>query len=141
MAERHLTLSGDLTQLESLSSFVDDFGREHGLPASFVFELNLALDELVTNIITHGNRGGGLSFIGVSLRVKGEDLRAVIEDDGQAFDPCKAKAPDLLCSLEERCIGGLGIHLVRNLTDAMSYERMGNRNRITLTKKAKTCRG
>ncbi|MEG6550722.1 ATP-binding protein [Desulfocurvibacter africanus] len=137
MAERHIILSGYLTQLEKLSRFVDSFGREHDLPTPLIFELNLALDELVTNIITHGSRGGDLSWISVSLCRTEEELLAVVEDDGQAFDPCQAEAPDLLCSLEERCIGGLGIHLVRNLTDAMCYERIGDRNRITLVKKAK----
>jgi serine/threonine-protein kinase RsbW len=141
MAEGRIILSGDLTQLEKLSRFVESFGREHDLSAPLIFELNLALDELVTNIITHGSRGGDLSFISVSLCRTGEDLLAVVEDDGQAFDPCQAEAPDLLCSLEERCIGGLGIHLVRNLTDAMCYERIANRNRITLMKKANPCRG
>lgn len=136
MTERRIILSGDPAQLEKLSSFVEQFGREHDLPAPLVFELNLALDELVTNIIMHGSRGKGLSGISVTLRRTGEDLLAVVEDDGPAFDPCQAEAPDLLCSLEERCIGGLGIHLVRNLTDAMCYERIGECNRVTLIKKA-----
>lgn len=135
MAEQHITLSGDLAQLERLRCFVDRFGRENGLGEPLVFELNLALDELVTNIITHGG-ASPVSGIYISLRKDGDDLVVAVEDDGPAFDPCETKPPDVVCSLEERCIGGLGIHLVRSLTDAMCYERRGGRNRIILFKKA-----
>ncbi len=135
MAEQRITLAGDLAQLERLCRFVESFGHEHGLSAPLVFELNLALDELFTNIIIHGGTAGSVSGISVSLRREGDELVAVVEDDGPAFDPCEAKPPDVACSLEDRCIGGLGIHLVRNVTDVMCYERREGRNRITLLKK------
>lgn len=140
MTEQRILLDGDPAQLERLSRFVEGFGREHGLEAPVVFELNLILDELVTNIITHGKLGGGVSGISISLRREGDDLWAVVEDDGPAFNPCQVAPPDVSCALEDRCIGGLGIHLVRNLTDTMSYERLPGLNRMILIKKIQTGR-
>jgi len=133
--ERRITLTSNVPHTEHLGDFVEDFGRRHGLGASLVFELSLALDELVTNISTHGCHVGEPSSIYISLRCEGAELVAVVEDDGPAFDPCQVPPPDVSCPLEERCIGGLGIHLVRNLMDAMSYEREEGVNRLILRKK------
>jgi anti-sigma regulatory factor (Ser/Thr protein kinase) len=58
-----------------------------------------------------------------------------VVDDGHEFDPLAKEAPDLTLSVEDRPIGGLGIHLLRNLTDGMSYERRDGLNRLTLTKR------
>ncbi len=66
----------------------------------------------------------------------GDEITVEIEDDGRAFDPFDAPPPDLTSSIEERAIGGLGVHLVRSLTDDASYERRDGRNIVTLRKRA-----
>jgi serine/threonine-protein kinase RsbW len=93
------------------------------------------LDEVVANIINHGYDDTAEHQIRVTLAFDGSELGIRVEDDGRAFDPLQAPPPDLDLPLEERPVGGLGIHIVRSVMDAVEYQRDGDRN-VLIMKKA-----
>jgi serine/threonine-protein kinase RsbW len=127
-----LSLRNDLSEIARLAEAVTTFGNRFGLPAGTIFNANLALEELVTNVVTH-DASDGLRQIEVSLALDGGRVVAVVEDDGPSFDPfTKVAAPDLTSTVEDRAVGGLGVHLVRSLTDEARYERVDGRNRVTI---------
>ena len=123
-----LRLANDLAGLAELAEWVERFGVDQRLPASVVNALNVVLDEAVSNAITHGYEAGVRGEIAVRLRRASDSVEVEVEDDGRPFDPLQAPPPDLSVPLEQRPIGGLGIHLIRNLMDAVSYARQGGRN-------------
>jgi anti-sigma regulatory factor (Ser/Thr protein kinase) len=95
----------------------------------------LTIEELVTNCIKYGYDDSMEHTIDVELLVADHTLTITVVDDGRAFDPLAVPRPDMAGAVEDRPIGGLGIHMLRELADKMSYERRGNTNRVTLTKR------
>ena len=95
----------------------------------------LAIEEIVTNCIHYGYDDAEDHTIVITLHVADQTLTMTVVDDGHAFDPLANDPPDLTLAVEDRPIGGLGIHLLKNLTDGMSYERRDGFNRLTLTKR------
>jgi anti-sigma regulatory factor (Ser/Thr protein kinase) len=130
--ELRVRLPTGLEALEALIPEVEAFCADRGLDASAAFALNVALDELVNNVVSYGLADGGEHFLEVRLRVADDQLTVEVEDDGVAFDPFDRPAPDTELPLEERPIGGLGIEIVRQLMDEARYERLGERNLVTL---------
>lgn len=138
----HVTLSPRLSKLHDLSAMVEEFGDEHGLPVAKVFVINLALDELITNAVTHGSfENASDPKIEVRLRVDHDILILTIEDNGSMFDPTIDTVPDTESSLERREVGGLGLHLVKSFADRVSYEFVGDKNRLTLEHDLKPASG
>ena len=88
-------------------------------------------DELLNNIISYGFDDDGEHAIDIRIVIEETRVRVTIADDGIPFDPFSLAEPDTGLSVEERDVGGLGIHLVRNLMDEVSYERVGDRNVVT----------
>ncbi len=129
-----LRLDNRLLELDRLADAVEAFGEAHGLAAKLRFQVRLVLDELLTNIINYGYGDENAHSIAVAMGQEGRRLRFVIEDDARPFDPLTAGAPDLGSPVEQRQIGGLGIHLVRSIMDRVAYERVGGTNRLILEK-------
>ena len=130
-----LTLVNQLSDVAKLSSFVEAFGVAEGLAPEAVYSLNLALDEVVTNVIRYAHEDDGREHpIVVRLALERDVLTAQVEDDGRAFNPLEAPAPDLEASLDERPIGGLGIFLVRSVMNSVEYRREDGRNVLTMKK-------
>lgn len=136
MPEAVLTLSNNLAELERLSTAVEGFCAQHGLAGPGA-AMVLALDELLTNVICYGYEDSALHEISVTLRAEGGRLTVQVEDDGRAFDPRQAPPPDLTAPIEDRRIGGLGVHIARTVVDSLDYERRGNINRVVLAKAAR----
>ena len=127
--ELHVSLSPPrLSTIRSLSQMVEDFGDAHELPDSKIYMINLALDELITNAVTYGLS----AKVEVSLEVTDAVLSLTIVDSGPRFDPTELQEPDVLSPLEERAVGGLGVHLVKTFADRVTYEFTGGKNRLTL---------
>jgi anti-sigma regulatory factor (Ser/Thr protein kinase) len=95
----------------------------------------LAIEEIVTNCIHYGYDDAGEHTIVITLSVADQTLTMTVVDDGHEFDPLAQKTPNLAAPAEDRSIGGLGIHLLRNLSDEIVYERRDGTNRLTLTKR------
>lgn len=132
MAE--ISLRPDLSELTALAAFVDDFVAEARLPADVAFQLDLVLEELLTNTVSYGAPPAG-SRIEVRLARRGDEIEVELVDAGMAFDPRTLPAPDLDAPLEERRVGGLGVHLVRQFMDEIEYRRVGGRNHLHLRKR------
>jgi len=114
---------------------VDGFGAEHGLAADTVSDIQVALDEVLSNIVDYGYTDDADHEIRVCLTVVDDVLEATVEDDGVPFDPLQSAKPDTRAPLHERRIGGVGLHFVRNLMIEVSYERVATYNRLVLKKK------
>jgi serine/threonine-protein kinase RsbW len=130
-----LRLANDLDGLAGLAERVERFGVEQGLAENVVNALNVVLDEAVSNAINHGYDAGVRGEIAVRLRRSADRVEVEVEDDGRPFDPLQVPPPDLSLPLERRPIGGLGIHLIRNLMDEMSYARQTGRNVLKMAKR------
>jgi len=130
--ELDVTIPARLSEVRELSGMVEAFGDANGLPDPKVFVINLALDELITNTVTHGLEDKADAEIRIRMQVDGGTLILVMEDNGQPFDPTQDTNADVTSSLEERAIGGLGLHLVKSFADRITYEFAGGRNRLTM---------
>lgn len=104
------------------------------MPPRFAFDFNLALDEILTNVISYGYNDGLEHIIYIRGCVSKETITVEVEDDGRPFNPLDAPEPDVTASIEERPIGGLGIHLVRKLTDHQEYHRREGKNLLVMKK-------
>ena len=133
--ELEIKLNNKVSELERFNQTLTEFGQHHGLAPRLVHDLNLALEEILTNIISYGYPDNREHEIKVRLSVQPGEVKAEVEDDGQPFNPLEASEPDTAQSLQERTIGGLGIHLVRKLMDNLEYKRQGDRNLLTIKKK------
>ena len=133
-SERHLLIHNDIQQIPQLADFVETIAAEKHLDHSLTLSLNLALEEAVTNVIMYAYPEGTDGLVDIEAIIRKDSLSFVISDSGQAFDPTAQPDADITESLEERPIGGLGIYLVRNIMDNLSYERSDGKNIFTMTK-------
>ena len=115
--------------LRHMEHSIEEFGHQEQWPDDLIFKLHLILEELGLNAMTYG----GASSVRIVISVEAETVTIEISDDGGAFDPLNdAPTVDVNAALDDRPIGGLGIHLVRTLTNDLSYRREGGRNHLTL---------
>jgi serine/threonine-protein kinase RsbW len=128
-------VAADVREIERLNKLVRQFGELHEVPSRTLYAVNLALDELVTNVILYGFDSPEGREVTVKIATAGGELVASVTDDGRPFNPLELKAPDLDAPLERRDLGGLGVHLVRSLMDAVNYSRDEDRNVLTVRKR------
>lgn len=133
--ERHLILHNDIQQIPQLAEFIETIADEIKLDQGMAMSLNLALEEAVTNVILYAYPEGSDGLVDIEAVMSKDKLKFIISDSGQAFDPTAAPEADVTLGVEDRPIGGLGIYLVRNIMDTVSYERADGKNVLTLTKK------
>jgi len=129
-------LKNDLTEVGRMSQILDKFCVSNKLPPDTNFALNLSLEEILTNVIRYGYDDNDEHIIQVRLNLYRGQVYIEVEDDGRPFNPMEAEAPDIHKPLDERPIGGLGIHLVKNHVDSLRYVRKGGRNLLIMKKKA-----
>jgi serine/threonine-protein kinase RsbW len=136
MAERSqtITLNNDLTEIARLAEFVDLFCAPLGSCDKDRLSLQLALEEAVTNIIKHGYGDVQPHTFTVELSCTDRRVIAIVVDDAPAFDPLTRPEVDTSVPLEQRTIGGLGVHLLKKLMDSARYERRDGRNILTLVR-------
>ena len=139
MAE--ITILSRRDELARVAALLDRLAAEHDLATEIVADMQVALDEILTNIAKYAHADAGEHRIRVGLRVLDDVLEAVVEDGGAPFDPLAVPAPDVSAPLRERRVGGVGIHFARNLLDELTYERVGERNRLVLRKRIRTGNG
>ena len=121
-------------EIQRLAIVAERFCADHHLSNTEMLAASLALDEVVTNIILHGYDDAADHEIRVTMTLENGVLTMEVEDDGRPFDPLQAPPPNLDLPIEERPVGGLGIHLVRTLMDAVEYQRRGDHNVLTMRK-------
>lgn len=136
MRESHvIALRANLADIGRLAEDLETLGDRWHLTARLVSQLNLTLEEVVTNILSYGYDDDAEHVIRIDFELDDDLLTARVEDDGRAYDPLQVEVPDTTAALDDRRIGGLGIHLVRTLMDDVRYARVGDKNVLTLTKR------
>lgn len=134
--EKHsLTLPNNVEFIPQLATFIEEVTESYGIDPSVTMSINLALEEAVVNVMNYAYPEGTLGEIDISVTFSGGSITFTIQDTGTPFDPTKVSNPDTSLSAEERPIGGLGIYLVRELMDEVSYCYENNHNILTLKKK------
>jgi anti-sigma regulatory factor (Ser/Thr protein kinase) len=133
-----LVLRNDVQEVEKLAGFVEEVCEGAGVEMLTTMQINLAIEEAVVNVIDYAYPSGVQGDIRLCAIANKDTLTFVISDDGKPFDPTTRAEVDITLSAEERNIGGLGIHLVRNIMDTVSYERKDNQNVLTLIKQVKS---
>ncbi len=135
-ARRTLLIAGSPEGIRRAAHDFDAFTAANHLPAGAAWPFQVALDEVLSNIVNHGyaerDPGGEIE---IHFHLQDDVLELTIVDDAAPFDPLAAAEPDTEQPLEERPIGGLGIFLVRKLMDAVEYERREGRNRLVCRKR------
>jgi len=126
----HFEIDASLGELAPASARVRNFLNEHGVDNAAIFAIETAVEELVTNAIKYAFGSCRKGTITIEASATAERAVLVIEDNGEAFDPTEAPVARVNRSLEEMPVGGLGIHLVRELTDGFRYERINDRNQV-----------
>lgn len=120
------------TELAQLLNQVTGLGLRQGWSAQAVAQVQLVVEELVVNIMNYGSQSGAETLIELTLVQEGQHLHLTLSDNGMAFDPLQVKAPDLSTDLDQRPVGGLGIYLVTQLVDELSYQRVGQWNQLQI---------
>ena len=127
-------MRNDLAELSRLLDEVEAHCVARAVPEEITRNLTIALDELITNTVTYGYPDDRDRDIELNLEITDSRLLAEVIDDGTPFNPLEHPVPDTSLPAEDRPIGGLGIHLVRNLMDEVAYERRDDRNHVRLIK-------
>ena len=133
---RRLIMKNEMSEVGRLRAFFFSVCREHGIDDETAKTLNLALEEWVANVINYAYPKGMRGHVEVTVDVSDDVLTFVIKDHGAAFDPTQHEEVDIDAELDERAIGGLGIHLIRTIMDTVEYQRTSDGyNRLVLTKR------
>jgi serine/threonine-protein kinase RsbW len=126
-----------LSELDHLREDLESLGESFGMSKKGVFQMNLALEEVFTNIVSYGYKDKAAHWIKITIWHQNGMLNVCVEDDGIPFNPLAQEIPDLKCPIEDRQIGGLGCHFMRCFMDDVHYEREGNKNVLTMKKNLK----
>jgi serine/threonine-protein kinase RsbW len=127
-------LKNDLSELASLTRHLEGFAASAGLSREVLFRLNLALEEVFTNIVSYGYADDAVHTVYFTLSQEDSVMTFRITDDGTPFDPLSVAPPDTVCPLNERQTGGMGLTLIRHCMDHIEYRRHGDRNVLIMTK-------
>lgn len=135
MVRHKLILPNDIATIPQLKDFVDTVTKEAGMEEMETMTLNLAIEEAVVNVMNYAYPKDTKGTVDIETTLDDGSITFVISDSGMAFDPTAKEDPDTTLKAEERPIGGLGIFLVKQLTDAVGYERRNDKNILTVKKK------
>ena len=129
-----LTLTNREEEIARVKEEFETFASEHGVSSADRQRFALVFDELLSNIIFYAFDDSEEHEISVVVEVAGKRLVVAISDDGKPFNPFAHETPDTSASVEDREIGGLGIHIVKNVMDEATYDRRAERNLVTVAK-------
>lgn len=135
MAKSKIVLPNDIERIPELSEFIETFCDQQMVDISLAMSVNLALEEAVVNVMTYAYPEGVVGEVTVEAMAEDNCLTFTLIDSGTPFDPTAQAEVDTTLSAEERPIGGLGIHLVRQIMDDVQYQYKDGQNILTLTKK------
>lgn len=128
-----MSIGADLHEVAKVIAAFGDFAIAEGLPAHVRRSALVVLDELLANTVSHGLAGRDDGEVRLDATLVAGLLTMTVTDNGGAFNPFASAAPDTTLSVQDRKIGGLGVHLVQELVDDVSYRREGPHNIVQLT--------
>ncbi|WP_018412590.1 SpoIIE family protein phosphatase [Methyloversatilis thermotolerans] len=131
-ARRSLRLINDSGAISAASAWLRSLGDTFDLGSELVFRLDLCASELVANIVNYAFDDEAPHTIALDLILEPQSVKLVVADDGREFDPLSLPEPVPPATLEAASLGGLGVHLVRQFAEQVSYERASGRNQVTL---------
>jgi len=134
VARCDLTIRNQPGELEAVGAKIAGFAEQFQIPKAIAQKVRLACDELLSNVMNYAYADEAEHEIQVMLALAGEHLIVTVSDDGMPFNPLQHRVADTDSGLEERQVGGLGIHLVRSVMDRVSYRRQTGRNVVTALK-------
>jgi len=135
--EVKLTVKNRIEDLLRVNSIFESFATQHEIGGRFRYHLLVSIEEILTNIIKYGFDEQGVHPIHITFRLVLENVEMEFEDRGREFNPLEVDEPNLETAIEDRQLGGLGIHLVKKMVDVAEYRREGDRN-ILLLRKSKS---
>lgn len=135
--QRQIILPNDVQEVPRMAEFVETICDEAGVDMATAMQLNLAIEEAVVNVMNYAYPAGTRGDVCLAASAEGDTLTFVLSDSGTPFDPTAQEDADTSLSVEERPIGGLGIFLVKQLMDTVSYQYTEGKNVLTLTKQLK----
>lgn len=134
--KHQITLAAELDTLEKFRNFIKTVCKQHPeITESILFDLQLAIDEACTNVITHGYAGMNPGSIILMLELFSNQVVVTLTDFGHPFEPCEPPLPDLEASLEDRPPGGLGLYFIYQTMDEVLYQSSEDGNCLTLIKR------
>jgi sigma-B regulation protein RsbU (phosphoserine phosphatase) len=131
---KEIIIKNDLEEIDRLNELFEEFCELHEIPPKTFRKFNIVFDELINNIVSYAFNDEEAHEIKVLVNITKDQLVVSLEDDGIAFNPFNLATPDTEASIEDRDIGGLGVHIVKNLMDDFSYKRFVKKNMTTLYK-------
>ena len=126
------TIDNTLISLPPLTMAVNRFLDQHTIPSEAIFRVNLAIEEIVTNIIKYGYDDTAPHTISVNLTLFPDTIRLHLKDDGHPFDPLQTPEPNIHVPLDQSKLGGLGLHLVRETVSRIAYRRENGANLLEM---------
>ncbi|MFT7618886.1 MAG: anti-sigma regulatory factor (Ser/Thr protein kinase) [Planctomycetota bacterium] len=134
--EMKLEIKNQIESVATVVSSFEAFASKHRISTRIRRELCIVVDEVLNNVIRHAfAQDDQVQLIQISLKAGASGITLTVSDEGQPFNPLDRPQPQTDLTLDEREIGGLGIHIVRNLMTESHYERQGARNVLTLIRK------
>ncbi len=129
-----ITVEAEKDNFNILMDFVDDFAKKMGFIASSLYRVNLTAEEAIINVINYAypEKKGAITLLCEEVTMPQRGIKLQISDNGIAFDPLAKVEPDINQAIEDRPIGGLGIHLVKKNASEVSYQRENNTNIFTI---------
>ena len=132
---KELTLRNQVGELERVNQFIEEIGDELGLDMELKMNLNLVMEEMVSNVIFYAYPEGTQAGIELVAESDGKELTFVLSDQGKEFDPTMKEDADPNVNPVDREIGGMGIYIVKNIMNEVTYQRLQGKNLLTMTKK------
>lgn len=131
---KELCIKNHLSELDKVSQFIEEIGEELGLDLELQMNLNLVLEEMVVNVIDYAYPEGTEADVELLAKSDGKELTFVLSDQGREFDPTAQKSNDMSANPAERKLGGMGIFIVKNIMNKVTYQRLDGKNLLTMTK-------
>jgi anti-sigma regulatory factor (Ser/Thr protein kinase) len=130
-----LVLENRRAEIQRAHNFLDSVAAQFQWPTKLTADLHVAIEEHLANIIHHGYDPGQSGHVTIRFHPGSGEIRVEIEDDARPFNPLLVPPVDVTRPIEARPVGGLGVHLIRQLTDQLDYQHRNHRNRLVLLKR------
>ena len=131
---KEIRIKNKISELEKVAQFVEEIGEELGLSMELQMNLNLVMEEMVTNVIFYAYPQDEEADIELLAKSDGKELTFVLSDQGKEFDPTAKEDTDLDVNPADRDLGGMGIFIVKNIMNKVTYQRLEGKNLLTMTK-------
>jgi serine/threonine-protein kinase RsbW len=131
---KEIRIKNQISELEHVAQFIEEIGEELGLSMELQMNLNLVMEEMVSNIIFYAYPQEVDAEIELVAKSDGKELTFVLTDQGREFDPTAKEDADPNVNPAERDIGGMGIFIVKNIMNQVTYQRLEGKNLLTMTK-------